>query len=238
LQVLEENDIQPHCIAGNSAGAIVGGLYAAGIPLSRMLDQAYGLQWRDLASITIPGLGFFDFDRLEARITELVGASVTFADLQIPFAAVATDIVSGELVILNEGPLAPAIRASCSVPGIFLPTRIAGRMLVDGGVLNNLPVSVAHHMGATYTIAVDLLPPGSLRRTEPKNLIEMLFTSMEMLIRATHNEGPQADRVIKPDVVHISFLDLSAVDELFEAGRAAAEAMMPVIRRDLAGQDL
>ncbi|MFQ5855977.1 MAG: patatin-like phospholipase family protein [Anaerolineae bacterium] len=237
LQVLEEHDIRPDCIAGCSAGAVVGGLYAAGVPVSELVDHARELRWREVASITRPGLGFFDFSRLEARIDEILGKPTTFADLQIPFAAVAVDIMTGELVAMNEGPLAPAIRASCSVPGIFVPVRRSGRLLVDGGVVNNLPVSVVQGMGATSTIAVDVLPAGGMRQKEPKNIVDLLFTTMYMLIRATHNEGPQADRVIMPDVGHVSMTDLSAVDELVEAGRTAAKAMIPIIKRELGSKD-
>lgn len=234
LQILEEHGIRPDCIAGSSAGALVGGLYAAGASVADLLAEARDLNWRSLARVTMPGLGLFDVSPMEARVNEVLGRSITFDELRIPFAAVAVDIATGELVAMNEGPLASAIRASCSAPGIFLPTRRGGRLLVDGGVVNNLPVSVVQRMGATYTIAVDLLPPDGVKNKEPKNLAEMIIITLYMLMRSTHNEGPQADRVIMPQVAHIGLSDLSAVDELFEAGRTAAREMMPVIQEDLA----
>lgn len=236
LEVLEANGIRPDCIAGSSAGALVGGLYAAGVPVSELIDQARELSWRDVAWVTMPGLGLFDISRLEDRIDEILSKPATFDDLHIPFAAVAVDLVTGELIAMNDGPLAPAIRASCSAPGIFSPTWRKGRLLVDGGVVNNLPVSIVQRMGATYTIAVDLLPSGSISQKEPKNLVDVIITTMYMLMRATHNEGPRADRLITPQVAHIGLGDLSAVDELLEAGRVAAQAVAPAIQRDLAGK--
>ena len=233
LQVLEENNLRPDYIAGTSVGSLVGGLYAAGISPQRMEEVVRKLRWSDVTGITMPKLGLLDPSRMIDLIDQITHGPKQFDELAIPFAAVAADIINGDLVVLNRGPIAPAIRASCSIPTVFTPSRRDGRLLVDGGILNNLPVSVAEAMGASYVVAVDLLPLGSMLGKEPSNLLELTVTAIYTLMRATHNEGPSADRIIAPAIGHLSLASLSAVDELLSAGRAAAEATVPEILKDL-----
>lgn len=234
IEVLEENSIPIDCIAGTSAGSIVGGMYAAGLTTADMREIVHGLSWMEVASLSLPKLGLLNFDRVIPWIEECLGnRSVTFDELQMPFAAVAADITSGELVAINEGRLAEALRASSSVPGIFTPMRFRGRLLVDGGVLNNLPVSVARRLGADYVIAVDLLPPGVIGGKKPANVMDLTVMALYMLMRATHNEGPTADQVIMPEIGHIALNDLSRADELLAAGRAAAEEVVGNLRKEL-----
>ncbi|HEY64879.1 MAG TPA: patatin-like phospholipase family protein [Caldilineae bacterium] len=232
LQVLEEAGVPIHCIAGVSAGAAVGAAYAAGLSPERLEEIALDLRWTHISRVRAPRLGLLDISPLEEYFNELVGHELTFADLRIPFAAVAADIVRGNLVVLREGPVAPAVRASCSVPGIFTPARLDGRLLVDGGVLNNLPVSVARELGAEYVIAVDLLPKGRLHR-EPRHLIEMLSATIYTLMRATHFEASLADCLIQPLVVRMSLIDFADAPALLKAGREAAYAALPQLQRDL-----
>lgn len=234
LEVLEEEKIPIDCIAGTSAGAIAGGLYAAGMSTAEMREAVIHLNWLEIASLSLPVMGLLNFDRAASWIDELLKERArTFEELSMPFAAVAADIVRGEPVAIIRGKLSAALRASSSVPGIFTPTRLGERLLVDGGTLNNLPVSVARRLGADYVIAVDLLPPGSVGGKEPANVMELTVMSLYMLMRSTHNEGAQADRVILPSIGHVSLFDLGAQEELIEAGRAAAQLVVPKIRRDL-----
>ncbi len=234
LEVLEEAHIPIDYIAGTSAGAIAGGLYAAGFTTAEMRKEAQKLNWLEVASFGIPKMGLLNFDKAAQWIEDLLeDRPNTFEELVIPFAAVAADIVSGELIAINAGKLSAALRASSSVPGIFTPTRMGGRMLVDGGTLNNLPVSVARRLGADYVIAVDLLPSGTVGSKEPGNVMELTVTALYMLMRSTHNEGSEADRVILPAIGHYSLFDLGHKDELMEAGRVAAQKVVPKIKRDL-----
>ncbi|RME60880.1 MAG: patatin family protein [Caldilineae bacterium] len=234
LEVLEENNIPIDCIAGTSAGSIAGGMYAAGVTPAEMREIVHGLSWLEVASLSLPKLGLLNFDRMIPWVEECLGDRPrTFDGLRLPFAAVAADIITGELVAISDGRLAEALRASSSVPGIFTPMRFRNRLLVDGGVLNNLPVSVARRLGADYVIAVDLLPPGIVGGKEPSNVMDLTVTALYMLMRATHNEGPTADQVIMPAIGHIALNDLSRADELLAAGRAAAEAVIPRLREEL-----
>jgi NTE family protein len=234
LDVLDKHQIPIDCIAGTSAGAIAGGMYAAGLSPKRMEELIRKTSWFELASFALPKLGFLNYDRVTQWIEDcLADHPATFEDLKIPFAAVAADIVTGELVAIAQGRIAEALRASSSVPGILSPTEIGGHLLVDGGILNNLPVTVARRLGADYVIAVDLLPPGSIGGKNPQNVLELTLTALYMLMRSTHNDGARADRVILPMIGDFSLIDLGHVDELLEAGRAAAEEVVPMIKRDL-----
>jgi len=240
LQALEAHEVRPDCIVGASAGSLVGGLYAAGLSTAQMRVLAHQLNWWDvsrlpmsvswssLAALTTP-LGILDLDRLNSWIKKALGADPHFHELQIPFAAIATDIATGQSIMLNDGPIAPAIRASCSVPGIFTPVRRNGRLLVDGGASNNLPVSAVQQMGADYVIAVDLLPSVISPAAEPTNILEVTITSLYALIRAAQVDMPLAHCVIQPNVGHIGLSDLAAVEELINAGYEATLARMPEI---------
>jgi NTE family protein len=260
LQVLEENGIFPDYVAGTSIGSLIGGLYAAGISATRMQMLTSSTRWRNLLTLNIPSISlanvslaggnlpflenataFFDLTRLIDWIDNVLGGPVDFTQLNVPFAALATDLVSGETLALNKGPIAPAIRASCSVPGIFTPVRREGRMLVDGGVSHNLPVSVVRDMGADYVISVDLLPSGGAtvfsraleQSYEPKHIVDIAMHAIYALIRVTQRDLTPADCIITPAIGHISFTDLGQRDQLIARGRAAAEAMMPKLLKDL-----
>jgi NTE family protein len=247
LEALDEHKIRIDYIAGASAGALVGGLYAAGVSARRLRELAAGLRWRAISHLSLPALdlsslnlstpilplGLLEMDRLMEWIGRILGGPIRFDQLNIPFAAIATDIVTSEMIVMNEGEIAPAIRASCSVPGVFTPYRRNGRLLVDGGAINNLPVSVVRQMGAEYVIAVDLLPFPGDAPAEPHSIIEVSMTALYALIRASQNEGPLADCAITPAIAHISLADLGAAEELMEAGRQATEAMLPLIKADL-----
>jgi NTE family protein len=234
LEVLDAHQIPIDCIVGTSAGAIVGGMYAAGLAPKRMEELIRSLSWLEIASFSLPKLGLLNFDRVTQWIEDcLQDHPAEFNDLKMRFAAVAADIVTGELVAITEGKLSDALRASSSVPGILSPTKINGHLLVDGGILNNLPVTITRRLGADYVIAVDLLPPGTVGGKEPQNVMELTLTAFYMLMRSTHNDGARADRVILPKIAHVNLVDLGRVDELLDAGRAAAEKVIPLIKQDL-----
>jgi NTE family protein len=120
LDILEREGVPIDCIAGASAGSLVGAIYAAGIRGQRLAELARQMRWRNTARPTWPRTGLVSFAPLESYLVNLIGDR-TFADLDIPFAAVATDLATGEQVVLREGRVASAVRASCSVPGIVAP---------------------------------------------------------------------------------------------------------------------
>jgi len=233
LDVLLRNGVEPFCVAGTSAGSVVGAVLAAGVPVSRMLDIASGIRWRQLVRPVTPGhLGLFTLEPMDKILRQTLGGRNTFADLPTPYACMATDVERDELVVLREGPLVPAVRASCSVPGIFTPVQLGDRLLVDGGVMNNLPVKVLYDMGADYVIAVDLLPARAVPR-RPRNLFELMTITFYNMVRAASREGDLADVLIVPDIREFSFADFEPGKALVDRGRAAARAALPKIQRDL-----
>ncbi len=157
LRAVAEAGLTVDCIAGSSIGALVGAVAAAG-QLDALEATFQTFDWRKTLSffdVVLPRSGLID----GAKVGELVRAHVPTArieDLPTPFAAVATDIVSGAEIVIRSGDVIDAVRASISVPGIFTPLRTDGRILVDGGMSNPVPVSVARDMGADVVIAVDL----------------------------------------------------------------------------------
>ncbi len=236
LEVLEAYGVRPDCVAGTSAGSVVGALVCAGMPLREIRDLALSLHWKNLGRVIRPGRGFFDGHRLEDYLVRLIG-DLTFEELQIPLAVAAADILREELVILREGKVAPAVRASCALPGVFTPVEYGDRLLVDGGVINNLPVSAVKDLGADYVIAVDLSAPLVGMRGKPRTMLDMWWLTLATLLRNVHREVELADAVIEPAVGEFNPADLSKIPRLVERGREAAEAAIPRILSDLGMED-
>jgi predicted acylesterase/phospholipase RssA len=170
LKVLEERNIFPDIIAGSSIGALIGALYASGAKVGDIEQFALRLDLKRLvflADLTIPTSGLIGGKRVNSLLKSILG-DLTFSQLKCDFACVATDINTGEQVVLREGSLLEAVRASISIPGIFTPVRIKGRYLVDGGLVNEVPVSVCREMGATYVIGVNVIPEPSKMASSSK----------------------------------------------------------------------
>src|ERR1043165_4155266 len=162
LRALLENDIPIDCIAGTSAGSIVGGAFAAGMPIDEIAEFGRKLRWRDIGRMTMSRLGVQSNERLEQYLRARL-AVTKFEDLAIPFAAVATDFKTGEAVVLKDrGDVPFAIRASCTIPGWYVPgLDHEGRQLVDGGLVAVVPSSVTRSLGADLVIAVDVNREGA-----------------------------------------------------------------------------
>ncbi len=170
LKVLEEYGIYPDIIAGTSMGAVIGALYADGFNASEIKQLASQLDWKRLlllTDITIPVSGLFQGRRVISLLKSILGNS-TFSQLKCDFASVAADIMTGEQVVLHDGSLVEAIRASISLPGIFPPVRINRRYLVDGGLVNVVPVSVCRERGAEYVIGVNVIPEPGKKATSSR----------------------------------------------------------------------
>lgn len=166
LKVFEANGIFPNIIAGTSIGALVGALYAGGIKISDIEQIALRLDMKRLmllADVTLPKSGLIGGKRVIALLKSILG-DLSFSQLKYNFACVATDITTGEPVVLREGSLIEAVRASISLPGILTPVEMKGQYLVDGGLVNEVPVSVCRQMGAEFVIGVNVIP-------EPSNMI-------------------------------------------------------------------
>jgi NTE family protein len=230
IRLLEREGIPIDCIAGTSAGSLVGAAYAAGLGAQELLDLALGLRWHHIARLAWPRRGFVSFEKLEQWLVDTLG-DVTFADLRIPYAAVAADLATGEQITLRQGRLAPAVRASCSTPGIVIPVEIDGRLLSDGGVINNLPISVVRQLGADVVIAVGLgAPPGEY----PKNTLQMAVAALDyLLMRAADDPATANVHLPIPMWGPSSFVRTSRRHRFISLGQQTAERALPAIRAAL-----
>ena len=229
LAVLEREGIPIDYVAGTSAGALIGAAYCAGLEVPQLCQLTRQSGWHTVASLIWPRQGFVSFGKMEPWVESLVG-EVDIRDLSIPFAAVAADLARGEVVVLRRGRLATAVRASCSVPGFVAPVEIDGRLLCDGGVLDNLPVKAVRDMGADYVIGVDLFAPDCQRPWGP---LGMGVAAVESLIRRAGGGIHCADCLITPDFAGASYFQFAKSAEFIALGEAAAEKMIPTIRADL-----
>jgi NTE family protein len=222
LKVLEEKGISFDYVTGTSVGSMIGALICGGFGWEEILDIARKLSWKELARPTLSGLGLVSTEKLEKFIIRLLG-DLDFDELDIPFGVVAVDIASAREVVFDRGSVARAVRASCSIPGIFEPVIEDDMALVDGGVINNLPSSLVRDMGAERVIAVDLNASRSEHKM-PVNLLDISYRSFAMLLDSSSADGrDDADFLIQPDLKNFSYHDLSQADELFERGVEAAE---------------
>jgi len=245
LRVLEENAIPIDYVAGCSIGAIVGALYAAGMPLAQIERRLQGAD-RKVIRWTIPFTAIWSDAGLR-RVLRDPGPAVQFQELPIPFAAIATDLLTGHEVVLRDGLVWRAVQASVSIPGIFPPTLIGDRYLVDGGLVNPIPGQTVRDMGANLVVAVDLMSPwahpsatASLRRGSAgapggraPNLVEILWRSNEIMQgEITTRSAATADVTIRPKVGRSRWSDFSRRGQSFvAAGEEAARDALPELRR-------
>ena len=179
LRALQENQIPINYVAGTSAGSLVGGAFASGMSIDEIEALGRGLRWRDIGRVTMSRLGVQSNDRLEQFVRDRLPVS-RFEELPTPFAAVATDLKTGAAVIMRDtGDVAFAIRASCAIPGWYVPvTDSDGRQLVDGGLVAVVPASVARSLGADLVIAVDVNFEGATFLGPSHSVIGVVLQSM------------------------------------------------------------
>jgi NTE family protein len=171
LKVLDEAKIPVDIITGTSIGALIGAMYAAGVPVAQMEDVALTIDWRKMASLldpVLPTSSLTDSRKLVAFIAELLPAR-EFKDLQQTLAVTATDINTGEAIIIKQGDLLEALQASLAFPGIFSPVRFGQRFLVDGGLCNPIPTNVARNLGADRIIGVCTIP--AVKKQTPETFL-------------------------------------------------------------------
>lgn len=230
LSVLEQTKTPIDFVAGTSVGAIIGAAYATGMKLPHIIQMAEGLQWLRLAKPVLSTDGLVSFDKLEQWLAKTFG-HLYFEDLSTPFAVVATDLETAEPVILRSGPLSPAIRASCSVPGVVTPLRLNGRLLCDGGISNNLPVVPLRQMGADYVVGVDIF------QHAPKwpylGPLGRGLAAIEIMVEHSGSGLEKADCLIAPDLSGKTYIRFGKREELIALGRAATEAQIPTIHQFL-----
>ncbi|MEA3407395.1 MAG: patatin-like phospholipase family protein [Chloroflexota bacterium] len=250
LKIMEQEGVPIDCLGGTSMGGLIAAAYAAGLSPKFMEQEALRMasfrRLLSLAELSLPRRGLFEGESVCEYLAEHLGDS-TFEDLRLPLALVAVDLKSGCEVVLREGRVVDAVRATISLPGIFAPVERDGRLLVDGGVLNDLPADVVRRMEADVVIAVDVATASEAmssldetfrRRYVPKGLastIEVLYRSLTVMMADIHRrrlaEG-NPEVVIRPAIPQgVTVLTgFSRVAEVIAAGEKAAREALPRIK--------
>jgi NTE family protein len=260
LRVLEKNGLNPDIIAGTSMGAIVGGLFAAGLSGGKLMEMLGGLSLdkyvdkpagrslfkrpkhlfeyimlSDYKNRFFSKMGLDKEDAIVTYLKSCVG-DVRIEDLPIKFVCNAVDLVSGKEVLFTEGPLAKALRATMSMPLVFAPVRMRGMLLLDGGVLNSAPVEAAKIAGAEVTVLVDIhrplkkLPPGKI-----KNTFQVVQRMIDVAWAASFEERARhADFVLRVPV-DLGTLDFSEPRRIALRGERIAAANLQRIKEAIGG---
>lgn len=228
LKVLEANKIPIHMLVGTSAGSFVGSLYAYGYNAFQLQEISFSIERSDIIDFGIPDKGFIKGDRLEEFINKKVN-NVPLENLKIPFHAVATDIQSGKETIFSNGNTGTAVRASCSIPGVFRPVKIGDRMFADGGIVSPVAVDAARRLGADIVIAVDI--SSDIDSTLPEGTLDMILKSISIMhSQISGTQLSHADVVIKPKVGYIGSSDFTKRHEAVLEGEKAATTALPEIQ--------
>src|SRR6266513_5039946 len=236
LRALVENGIPIDAIAGASAGSLIGGCFAAGLSIERLAEMAATFRWRHTARLSFSRLGL----QSNARMEKFLRASLPvtrFEDLPIPFAAMVTDLRKGSLIVFRDtGDVPFAIRASCAIPFVYAPVKDRdGRLLIDGGIVKNLPISETRALGADICIAVDVNFDGIKFFDRPHTALGVLaytFIAVERIV--SNQERRDADILIVPKVGHIRWDQTRRANELVKAGYEAGLESIDEIRKLIA----
>ena len=245
IEVLEKEGIPIDLIAGASAGAFIGALYAQGKDINEIKSAIIDLGRKRVshtARVILIMMGLIRGKEAKYWLRSLIG-DIKFRDLKIPFACVATDIMTGEEVVISQGSVLDGIRASISIPAVFTLVKWKGRYLVDGSSVNPVPVSLLKRMGADFIIAVNVIPDVDSRvelanegHTEAKapNIFSVIMQIINIPIyRVVEYSLSGADVVIEPQVASIGHFDFHRTQECILKGESATQASVLEIKRQL-----
>jgi NTE family protein len=234
LEELEAAGIKVDLIVGCSAGSIVGALYADNPNVEAIKRAVWKLRTESMLDIELFNCRYGLSQGWHIRdILDYFLIAETFDQLQIPLVIVASDLNSGECVPIGSGDLCKAIQASCSIPFVFVPCKHMGRVLVDGGVINPVPVRVAKDLGAKIIIAVDLCE--MLPKTFPTNLFEVATRSAEIAFMWQNEVCTRnADVIIRPKTCGVGAFNDRMKSAIYKAGKHAAHEKIPLIKKLIA----
>lgn len=231
LKVFEEAGIDVDLVVGTSMGAVVGAFYCSGMNPKTMERLARFTRRNNWMDFSISKMGLVSGEKLEQYVL-LLTRSAAFSDLKKPFATVATDLRSGKKVLIKEGPVARAVRASSAIPGIFCPVEVQGMTLVDGGVVERVPALSTREMGADFVIAVDVGVYTNDARIN--NVFDVVMQSLDIMSRdLCNNIVSQADFLIRPDLSEISPAQFHRSAEAVKAGEVAAQKGLDQLKEKL-----
>ena len=230
IRALEENGIKAQIVTGTSAGSLVGSLYAYGYTPDQLQQISYQLDELNLADFTFSSNGVIKGNRLQQFVDGQV-KNTPLQKLSRKFTAVATDLDSGQSIGFNTGDTGIAVRASCSIPNVFMPVAMNGHRYVDGGLSAPVPVSYARKAGANFVIAVDIT-------AKPKQGSNGFLANFDqtiniLSIKLLHEQLKQADIVISPDISQLSSFGFDKKQQAIDLGYKATMAQMPLIKQKI-----
>ena len=232
IKMLEANGFTPDVVSGTSAGSVVGALYAGGMDPYQMQQHAVALDEATIRDVSLFSGGILKGQALQDYVNRMVG-NRPFERMRKPFAVVSTKLATGERTIFVRGNVGQAVRASCSIPGVFEPAKIGDALYVDGGVVSPVPVDAARQLGADVVIAVDISTRITGKR--PENLLGVVNQTITIMgQKLGEQELTRADVVIRPRVNDIGPADFEQRARAIVEGEKAAVAMLPQIRAKLA----
>jgi NTE family protein len=227
FKALEEHQVKIDVVAGSSMGSMVGAFYAMGMRPTMMEGLATSLKWRHWVDLTVPKMGMVVGD----KVRDMVALLTRNADIQetnVPLAIVATDLKSQRSVCFRSGRIADAVRASISIPGIFIPYVWQEGMYVDGGVLDPIPVRAAYALGANVVIAVDVSSNAPV--SPPESMADVIWQSLDVMQAfAFSTRNSEADFTVTPDLREVGTSSFHKARQAIAAGYQATIAVMPQI---------
>jgi NTE family protein len=235
IRVLEQEKIPIDMIVGTSVGSFIGAIYAHDMNSFELEWTAFSLEKDNLFDYTIfsaiTGMGPVKGDKLEEFVKTKVPVA-NIENLKLPFAAVATDLNRGTRVVIDHGPVARAVRASSAIPGVFNPVEHQGRLLVDGGVVDNIPISVAREKGADVVIAVDISE--NIVNFNITNVVDVMLQAVTIITSEnTKYRKKDADVLITPAVGNVGTFDFTQKKRCMQAGIEAAQKVVPEIKKKI-----
>ncbi len=235
IRALEQEKIPISMIIGTSVGSLIGAIYANDLNSFELEWSAFALNKDDLFDYGIlnafTGMGLAEGVKLEEFVkTKIFTANIE--NLKLPFAAVAVDLHRGTRVVLDRGSVAKAVHASSAIPGVFEPVDHQNRLLIDGGVLDNIPIAVAREKGADIVIAVDISE--NVTNFNITNLVDVMLQAVNIMANENVKyKKKEADVLISPAVGNVAMLDFSQKKRCMQAGIDATQKAMPEIRKKI-----
>lgn len=232
IRALEQERVPIDLVVGTSVGSLIGAIYAYDLNSFELEWTAFTLEKEHLFDYALmsalTGMGAVKGDKLENFIKTKIPVE-NIENLKLPYAAVATDLNRGTRVVLDSGSIAKAVRASSAIPGVFQPLQYQGKLLVDGGVVDNIPISVARDKGADIVIAVDI--GENVTNFNLSNLFDVILQSVNIMFNDNVAfRKKDADVLITPAVGNVGMLDFTQKKRLMQAGMEATQKAMPEIR--------
>ncbi|HXK82691.1 MAG TPA: patatin-like phospholipase family protein, partial [Bacteroidales bacterium] len=228
LRTIKEYNININYVAGTSIGALAASFFAFGVPIDKIEEMTLGLKWVDISRLSLSKYGLLKNDKLSHLIKKYIGDK-NIEEANIPLAIVAADVATGEKVVLKSGSLIDAVQASTCIPGIFIPVEIDDRMLVDGGLVENVPVNTVKNMGAKLVIAVDL--NAKHKYNKPDNIFDVIINSFHHLLKVPVKlQTKTVDFLLTPDLGEFSRTNTKNIPEMIEKGYIEAQKVLKSIK--------